>query len=60
MNSDTFLLTISTSNDAFSTNSNAELSHILRDLADKLDAGYTQFPILLDSNGNNVGSAKFY
>ena len=53
MNSDTFRLTIS-------TNSNAELSHILRDLADKLDAGYTQFPILLDSNGNNVGSAKFY
>lgn len=58
----TFRLTIRTDNAAFDEEYQAqETARILRDVADKLDAGenFEMFRTLFDINGNDVGRAAF-
>jgi hypothetical protein len=48
-------ITIKTDNAAFQDNRHAEVARILRDLANRLDRGFT-FDRVQDVNGNAVGS----
>lgn len=49
---------IETTNDAFFDDRGAEAARILRELADKIEAGADEV-ILRDYNGNRVGTAEF-
>lgn len=66
----TFRLTIDTDTAAFTGDAygaspagerNAETARILREVADRLDAGddFTKYRTLFDLNGNDVGRAAF-
>ena len=54
----TFTMTIDSSNAAGEDEPTGELVRILRLVADRIDDGYTQGP-LLDLNGNTVGLFEF-
>ena len=52
----TFTLTINADSGAFFDESpNAEVARILRELATKLSAGYSDYGVIFDINGNRVG-----
>jgi len=59
-----FTVAIETGNDAFYPNPSAEVSRILRELADRIDAGEgddfleSSVIVLKDYNGQRVGQAK--
>ena len=55
-------VTIRTDNDAFAAHAPAELSRILRDLADRMDLHHDDGPAqgrLRDLNGHDVGSFAY-
>ena len=56
-----FELWIYTDNAAFDSPPNIEVARILREVANRLDAGedYHFYETLRDINGNDVGRAKF-
>jgi len=52
-----FTITIECDNAAFTDDAAHEVARILREAADKLERGQTEFK-LMDYNGNTVGRAK--
>lgn len=55
-----FALCVSVTNDAFQNgNREVEIARILREVAERLEEGYTSIPMICDSNGNNIGGAHF-
>jgi hypothetical protein len=48
---------IKTGNDAFRSNARQEVARILRELADKIEAGKDP-RVILDVNGNDCGTIK--
>jgi len=58
---DSFRLVIRTGNSAFyGTQRQEETARILRELADYIERGSTDFPSIMDDNGNACGEASFY
>ena len=53
-----FTLEIDTSNSALEENRNEEIASILRTIAQFVENGKTDFPVIRDVNGNNVGKAE--
>lgn len=51
-----FTVKIRTTNDAFESDAGYELAQILREVADKVQAGDRTSGVLYDSNGGLVGS----
>jgi len=58
MSDSKFIAVIDVENDAFFEQPSAEVSRILRELADKVDRGCQEMT-LRDYNGNKVGDAGF-
>ena len=61
MNEQTFRLYIRTESDAFITDRGAEVSRLLRSVADRIESGedFSHYRTLFDLNGNDVGRAAF-
>lgn len=53
-----FKLKFKTDNAAFDEDGAAEVANILKEVADKIEQGYTAFTVN-DSNGNKVGNCEF-
>lgn len=54
----TITITIKTGNAAFEPDPGTEVARILRDYADEVEGGWPAGGVLLDANGNVVGSVK--